>query len=108
MIVLECILEELMSRQSEPTRAISGIRKGDLVSRRVLPVEKHPAAVYLASLGSGSRRTMRQALDAMASLLTSGRCDAETLDWSALRYQHTQALRAALARSSRPSRLFFL
>lgn len=86
-----------MRRQPEPHTTISSIRSGALVARKIPPIEQHPAAVYLASLGSGSRRTMRQALDAMAGLLTSGRCDAETLGWSALRYQHTQALRSALA-----------
>jgi site-specific recombinase XerD len=33
----------------------------------------------------------------MAQLLTSGRLDTEMLPWAELRYQHTQALRAALA-----------
>jgi len=40
---------------------------------------------------------MRQALDTVALLLTMGACDAETLDWSRLRYQHTAAVRGALA-----------
>jgi site-specific recombinase XerD len=39
---------------------------------------------------------MRQALDAIASLLTDGRCDARTLDWAALRYRHTAAVRSVL------------
>jgi site-specific recombinase XerD len=39
---------------------------------------------------------MREALNAIASLLTNGTCDARTLDWSALRYQHTAALRSVL------------
>src|SRR5918992_1174669 len=59
--------------------------------------DRHPAALYLAQLGAGSRRAMRQALDAAAGLVSGGRADAETLDWAALRYQHTAALRAALA-----------
>ncbi len=62
-----------------------------------LPSDQHPAAVYLASLGPGSRRTMRGALNTVANILTSGRHDAFTLDWGALRYQHTAAVRAALA-----------
>jgi site-specific recombinase XerD len=37
---------------------------------------------------------MRQALNAIAQLLTNGTCEAMTLDWSKLRYQHTAALRA--------------
>ena len=61
-----------------------------------LPLTKHPAEVYLASLGVGSRRTMREALNAIATLLTNGSCDARTLDWAALRYQHTAAVRGRL------------
>lgn len=57
----------------------------------------HPAAVYLSGLGEGSVRTMRQALNTMAALLTSGQCDLYSLNWAALRYQHTAALRSALA-----------
>lgn len=68
-----------------------------------LPGDEHPAAVYLASLAYGSRRAMRGALDTVAALLTSGRCDAQTLQWSALRYQHTQAVRAALAERYAPA-----
>ena len=67
------------------------------------PADRHPAAVYVASLASGSRRTMRQALDAVAGLLTGGQANAETLDWAALRYQHTQAVRAALAARYAPA-----
>jgi site-specific recombinase XerD len=43
------------------------------------------------------------ALDVMASLLTSGRLDAEALPWHQLRYPHTQALRAALAERYSPA-----
>jgi site-specific recombinase XerD len=59
--------------------------------------DQHPAAVYLAHLAPGSRRTMINALDTMAGLLTQHRCTMQTLDWSALRYQHTTALRTLLA-----------
>lgn len=62
-----------------------------------LPLEEHPVAVYLASLAPRSRRTMRGDLDTVAHLLTSGRCDAFGLQWQALRFQHTQAVRALLA-----------
>ena len=61
------------------------------------PLSRHPAAVYLARLGLSSRRVMRGALDAIAGLLTDGRCDAFTLDWPALRYPHTTAVRSRLA-----------
>src|SRR5439155_15162632 len=74
-----------------------------LVAVEPVPGDRHPAAVYLASLAPGSRRTMRQALDMIAGLLTGGRADAETLDWAALRYPHTQAVRAALAERYQPA-----
>src|SRR5438477_12880557 len=74
-----------------------------LVAVQPLSADRHPAAVYLASLAPGSRRTMRQALDAVAGLLTSGQATAETLEWAALRYQHTQAVRAALAARYAPA-----
>ncbi len=68
----------------------------ELKLRAPLSATRHPGAVYLAGLGSGSRATMRHALDASASLLTNGECDALTLNWSLLRYQHTAAVRSAL------------
>src|SRR6478672_1394769 len=61
-----------------------------------MPADRNPALVYLASLAAGSRRTMRQALDTIASILTAGGCDHTTLPWGALRFQHTQAVRAVL------------
>lgn len=67
------------------------------------PRTRHPAEVYLASLGVGSRRTMREALNAIASLLTGGTCDAMTLDWAALRYQHTAAVRSVLMEKYSPA-----
>lgn len=67
---------------------------------RAVPVtgDPHPALVYLATLQSPqSRRTMRQALEAIAHALSGGTCDALTLPWAALRYPHAAALRAVLA-----------
>lgn len=69
--------------------AISPLAVGEPVS-----LTTHPASVYLGQLAPRSRRTMRQALNSMAALLTGGQCDALTLDWSKLRYQHTAALRS--------------
>ena len=70
---------------------------------RPLPADRHPAHVYLARLGSGSRRTMREALSTIAAIVTSGRADLETMPWAALRYQHTAAVRAALMEKYKPS-----
>jgi len=46
---------------------------------------------------------MREALQVIARLLTNGNCDASTLDWSALRYQHTSAVRAVLMEKYSPA-----
>jgi hypothetical protein len=68
-----------------------------LIRVEALPVERHPAAAYLSSLGSGSRRTMRQSLSVIANLISGGQADVRSLKWEALRYQHCQAVRTALA-----------
>jgi site-specific recombinase XerD len=70
---------------------------------RPLPSDRHPAHVYIARLGFGSRRTMSEALNVIAKLVTSARADLETMPWSALRYQHTAAVRAALMEEYKPS-----
>lgn len=46
---------------------------------------------------------MLQALNAIARLLTNGTSDASTLDWSALRYQHTAAVRSVLMEKYSPA-----
>ncbi len=53
-----------------------------LLRVEALPVERHPAAVYLSSLGSGSRRTMRQSLGVIAEdrLGRSSRCSFSRLE----------------------------
>lgn len=60
------------------------------------PNAQNPALVYLASLSVGSRRTMSQALETIAQVLTEGQLTLETLPWGALRFQHTQAVRSVL------------
>jgi site-specific recombinase XerD len=68
-----------------------------------LPLTNHPVAVYLSLLAPGSQPTMRQSLDAIASLLTEGQCDAMTLNWATLRYQHTAAVQGALIAQHSPA-----
>lgn len=67
------------------------------------PLTQHPAAVYLSQLRPKSKKTMRRCLDLIAHILTQGRCDALTLDWSQLRYHHTAAVRAVLVEQFAPS-----
>lgn len=76
--------------------------KSDLVLVDNKDLDQHPAAVYLASLANGSKRTMRQALDTIAGLLVNN-ADAAAVDWSRVRYQHTQAIRARLAEDYSPA-----
>lgn len=68
-----------------------------------LPLTLHPAAVYLDSLGKGSQLTMKNSLNTIASILTSGECDALTLDWSKLRYRHTSIVRSVLGKRYEPT-----
>jgi integrase len=46
---------------------------------------------------------MRQALGVVAELLSTGKATAETLPWAVLRYQHTAAVRTALAERYAPA-----
>ncbi|MBE9038820.1 tyrosine-type recombinase/integrase [aff. Roholtiella sp. LEGE 12411] len=64
---------------------------------------EHPATVYLSQLAPGSRPAMKQALNAIARLLTDGICDALTLNWARLRYKHTAAVRATLIEKHSPA-----
>src|SRR5919202_6294124 len=68
-----------------------------------VPLNRHPASVYLSNLAQGSRPTMKQTLDAIASLLTSGSCDHLSLDWSKLRYHHTSSVRSVLIQRYAPA-----
>jgi integrase/recombinase XerD len=67
-----------------------------LIIANSIPLDLCPAAVYLAQLKQCSRRPQKQALDLVASLLTSGVADCLTLNWAAVRYQHTAAVRGRL------------
>ena len=67
-------------------------------------LDRNPAAVYLASLGSPTgRRSQRQALDSMARIMTGGAADCLAFSWASLRYQHTAAIRAQLMTQYKPA-----
>ena len=80
------------------------MRDAYLLARARDPInaDRHPAAVYLARLGAGSRPAMRQSLSVMAHTLIEG-ATLETLPWELLRYLHTQALRVRLAERYAPA-----
>ncbi len=70
---------------------------------RPLPPDQHPAYVYLARLGSGSRRTMTEALNTIAAIITNGKANFNVMPWAALRYQHTAAIRSAVMEKYKPA-----
>jgi hypothetical protein len=74
-----------------------------LVKSGPLPLDQNPAAVYLAHLTPGGQRTMCEALNKIAAMLTGGQANALTCQWSALRFQHTAAVRARLAATYKPA-----
>ena len=80
----------------EITTQLTHVETTDLTTATTVSADQHPALVYLASLAPGSRRTMRQALDVMAGILTAQQFDHLSLPWGALRFQHVQAVRSAL------------
>lgn len=62
------------------------------------PLDRNPAAVYLAGLAPSSRDTMRRALGIIARILSGGdAADYLAVPWQRLRFQHSAAIRAELA-----------
>lgn len=59
-------------------------------------------AAYLATLGAGSRTSMRSALEKIARVASDGREDATTFEWAAVRPAEVAMLRAALAETLAP------
>ena len=78
------------------------VAPSSLALNKVVPLAEHPASVYLSGLNETSRRGMRYALDTVAKLLTEGKCDSLTLDWAALRYKHTAAVRTVVINKYAP------
>ncbi len=72
--------------------------KKDLVlsDRQRLPASQNPALVYLASLSKSGQRPQQQALRVVAEIVGAGAENFANMRWSALRYQHTAAIRARL------------
>jgi len=73
----------------------------ELILSSSLPLDQNPAAVYIASLGTTSgKRSQAQALRVIAQIMNT---TPELLNWSALRYQHTAAIRSQVAQSYSPA-----
>lgn len=98
-------MKRTVSDGHSPHRAFLVPRQETAVIQRRSPgPTKHPALLYLASLSASSRRTMGNALDAVARLMTNNPA-ARALDipWAEIRYEHTQYLRTLLAEKYAPS-----
>lgn len=89
----------LVKIELEQNGAPAPLDEGVLVEPGALETgEQSPARVLVMSMGSGgSRVVVESALNIIAGMATNGRCNAETMPWAALRFQHTAAIRAALA-----------
>src|ERR1051326_8730093 len=79
----------------------------ELVAVYRVQIDENPAAVYLSSLSSDrSRRVIEQTLRTAAAFLTGQNprtTNILTINWSALRYPHTAALRARLVEDYAPA-----
>lgn len=76
---------------------MKSIALNELILAEAQPVDQNPAAVYIASLPAATgKRTQAQALRVIAGIFNT---DINCLNWGALRYQHTAAIRARLADS---------
>lgn len=87
------------STQGEVRATLSPLEEGAMP----IPPEKNAAFTYLARLASGSRRTMREALDEIAQWLWGMHADASRAPWHTVRYAHTSAVRAYLAEKNAPA-----
>lgn len=79
-----------------PQTALTTPPDQTVITSPAVPLDQRPAAVYLAGLSQGSRRTMGDALNVIADMLQTG-VDALSINWAALRFQHTAAIRSRLA-----------
>ena len=67
------------------------------------PLDRNPAAVYLAKLKKSGRRSMQQSLNMVAAMLSNGNADAFTFPWAELRSQHTSLIRSKLIGTYKPA-----
>lgn len=65
-----------------------------MIGKNRIPAQNNPANVYIASLSKGSQRTMISALENIAQIFN---LSAMQFDWTKIRYQHVQTIRASLS-----------
>jgi len=80
---------------------VNVITQNELIRSQPQPLDQNAAAVYVASLPAVTgKRTQAQALRVIARILNT---DIDHLNWGALRYQHTAAIRARIAQVYSPA-----
>jgi integrase/recombinase XerD len=80
---------------------VNAISQSELILSQPQPLEQNAAAVYVASLPAETgKRTQAQALRVIARILNT---DIDHLNWGALRYQHTAAIRVRIAQVYSPA-----
>lgn len=79
----------------------STIETSSLILSHPAAMDQNPAAVYIASLPAATgKRSQAQGLRVIAQIFNT---DINLLNWGALRYQHTAAIRARLAEAYAPA-----
>ncbi len=92
------LVKSELENESTPVLLDEGVLIEPVEPIALTSSERNPARVLVMSMGSGGSRTVvESALNIIARMATAGRCNAETMPWGALRFQHTAAIRAALA-----------
>lgn len=82
----------------------ASLRGGMLALTHPRPPSQNPVVVYLSTLSSArSRRVMLESLHIIAYWLSRNATDAFGLDWAALRFPHTVAVRAFLMEHYSPA-----
>lgn len=75
--------------------------QNNLLLKKQQPPDQNPAAVYIASLPADTgKRTQTHALRVIARILGA---DPNSLNWGALRHQHTTAIRTRIAKTYSPA-----
>ena len=92
----------ILTRSQNMIQELTKTKSTELILAEAPAMDRNPAAVYLASLSASGRRTMHQALDTIAGILT-GNADAFSCNWAVVRFQHTTAIRTKLAENYAPA-----
>jgi site-specific recombinase XerD len=92
-----------MNFTTRTSTEIASRPRTELGSWDSVSLDRNPVWVYLTRLAPGSGRTMGSALQSIVKMTTRGADTLFRFPWPELRYQHTVALRSALAVRYKPA-----